>query len=172
MAGVKVSVALVLVVLISISFKGKEVSAQVHHVVGFDRGWDPDSDINSWLSGRLFRVGDKIWFTYSAAQESVLELQSLEDFLTCDLANPIRTYTDGLNHISLDREGIRYFTSGNPISCKNGLKLHLNVQPPEKNESRNTTFAIATAPTSPSVSTKLNQLTYLLFFGLLHSYIV
>ncbi|KAL2495531.1 Uclacyanin 1 [Forsythia ovata] len=172
MAGVKVLIAHVLVVLVSVSLRRQEVSAQVHHVVGGDRGWDPDSDIASWLSGRVFRQGDKIWFTYSAAQESILELQSLEDFLTCDLASPIRMYTDGLNHISLDREGIRYFTSGNMESCKNGLKLHVNVQPPEKNETQSTPTAIATAPTSPSASTKLNVLTYLLFIGLFHCYMV
>lgn len=34
--------------------------AQVHHVVGEDRGWDPSSDVASWSSQRVFRVGDKI----------------------------------------------------------------------------------------------------------------
>lgn len=34
--------------------------APVHHVVGEDRGWDPSTDITSWYSQRVFRVGDKI----------------------------------------------------------------------------------------------------------------
>lgn len=36
------------------------VAGEVHHVVGGDRGWDPTSDLVSWSSGRVFRVGDQI----------------------------------------------------------------------------------------------------------------
>lgn len=35
-------------------------------------------------------------------------------------------YTD---QVSLEKEGVRYFTSGNPESCKNGLKLSVPVEP-------------------------------------------
>ena len=54
MAGVKLVVALLL--LVYVSWAG----ALVHHVVGGDRGWDTSSDVQAWLSNKVFRVGDKI----------------------------------------------------------------------------------------------------------------
>ena len=54
MAGVKMIVALLLVVYVS------WVGAQTHHVVGGDRGWAKSSEVRDWLSDKVFRVGDKI----------------------------------------------------------------------------------------------------------------
>ncbi|KAL3820788.1 hypothetical protein ACJIZ3_006693 [Penstemon smallii] len=161
-----------------------EVSAENHHVVGGDGGWSPALDINSWLSGRVFRVGDKILFTYDpATAESIVELQSLEDFESCNLANPIKMYTDGTSHVELDKEGTRYFTSGNLESCKKGLKLPVPVQahsefdPPSPfllpppfgpfdPPFRPTPHFGPPPPEAPSASTHLNGLSYVLFVGL------
>ncbi len=70
MAGLKNIVVVVALVIISMSLEVNWVGAQVHHVVGGDRGWDPSTDISSWCSGRIFRVGDKIckplYFTLSS----------------------------------------------------------------------------------------------------------
>uniref|UniRef100_A0A1D1XS13 Early nodulin-like protein 2 n=1 Tax=Anthurium amnicola TaxID=1678845 RepID=A0A1D1XS13_9ARAE len=101
-----------------------------HHVVGGDRGWDAASNIAEWSAGEVFRVGDSIWFTYSAAEESIAELGSREEFDGCDLSNPIRMYTDGLNEVALEGQGPRYFASGRPESCRAGLKLHVAALPP------------------------------------------
>ncbi|KAJ9689884.1 hypothetical protein PVL29_012514 [Vitis rotundifolia] len=122
MAGVKLVVALLL--LVYVSWAG----ALVHHVVGGDRGWDTSSDIEAWSSNKVFRVGDKIWFIYSGGQEGVVELKSREEFDSCDLSNPIRTYTEGLDAVLMGSEGIRYFTSSKPKSCKVGLRLLVDVQ--------------------------------------------
>ncbi|TMW95709.1 hypothetical protein EJD97_008457 [Solanum chilense] len=140
----------------------------VHHVVGEDRGWDPSTDITSWYSQRVFRVGDKIWFTYSTTQESLVELRNEEDFTSCDLSNPIKMYTDGLDTISLEGEGIRYFVSGNTESCKNGLKIPVKIQPKEQIMAQNNagSMAVADGPTVPSASTNLNGLSYILAVGL------
>ncbi|XP_047318212.1 uclacyanin 1-like [Impatiens glandulifera] len=100
------------------------------HVVGDDRGWDPATRLSGWSSGRTFKVGDKIWFAYSAALESIVEVGSREEYETCDVSNPIRMYTDGLNSVSLEEEGNRYFASGKEESCKNGLKLKVEVRHP------------------------------------------
>ncbi|KAL2483933.1 mavicyanin-like [Forsythia ovata] len=132
MGGDKVFRSLLLVVvLVAVASGAQEVEGQVHHVVGGDRRWEPASDISSWLSGRIFRVGDKIWFTNSAPQESILELQSQEEFQSCDVSNPIKMYTDGVNQIPLEREGNMYFVIGNQENCNNGLKLHVDVKPSE-----------------------------------------
>ncbi|XVE51021.1 hypothetical protein DITRI_Ditri02bG0004700 [Diplodiscus trichospermus] len=171
MAIVKMAMALV---VMAASLGGKWAEAQVHHVVGGDRGWDPSSDVASWSAGRSFRVGDKIWFAYSAAQESIVELKSKGEYELCDVSNPIRMYTDGLDGVILDGEGIRYFVSSRTESCKNGLKLHVDVMPlgspetekPKAAVSDNSVSTQAAAPTTPSGSVQLYGSSALLSVGL------
>ncbi|XAR65723.1 hypothetical protein NMG60_11009924 [Bertholletia excelsa] len=145
------------------------VDGQVHHVVGDDRGWDLSSDVTSWLSGRKFSVGDIIWFAYSAAQENLVELGTKEEYDACNVSNPVRTYTNGLDRVPLDREEIRYFASGTPESCKKGLKMHVEVKPWPMLDSRNASNVVAVAatdgPVSPSASTRLSGLSYVLLLG-------
>ncbi|XP_057960723.1 mavicyanin-like [Malania oleifera] len=171
---------LVMVLVSLVGLGGKWVGAQhLHHVVGDDRGWDPVSDVASWASRRTFRVGDKIWFAYSAAQGSVAELQSREEYEACDLSNPIRMYTDGLDSVSLEGEGPRFFASSKPENCRGGLKLHVEVLPTSpKNETQIPGVASseaaavaksevrATAPTTPSGSTRLAGMAYLVVVGI------
>ncbi|KAM7506329.1 hypothetical protein LguiB_005233 [Lonicera macranthoides] len=140
MAGLRLFIA---VFVAALAVGGKSVEAQVHHVVGSD-----PSDIGTWSTGRVFKVGDHIWFNYSAEHDSMVELKSMEEYLSCDVSNPIKMYTD---KVSLEEEGIRYFASGNLESCKNGLKLHVVVHPQPK----------APPPTS-SAPTYLSGLPYML----------
>ncbi|XP_040969616.1 mavicyanin isoform X2 [Gossypium hirsutum] len=149
------------VVIMAASLGGKLGAAQVHHVVGGDRGWDVSSDVASWSSGRSFRVGDKI------SQESIAEVNSPEEYESCDVSNPIRMYTDGIDGIPLDGEGIRYFVSGKEESCKNGLKLHVEVMPFGNPEPERPRVAVAAAaPTTPSGSARLYGSSVLLLAGL------
>ncbi|GLT46692.1 hypothetical protein SLA2020_204340 [Shorea laevis] len=155
----KMVMALFLMALVVLG--GKSAGAQKHHVVGGDRGWDPSCDIAAWSSGRTFRVGDKIWFSYSVAQESVAELKSKEEYESCNVSNPIRMYTDGISSFSLDGEGIRYFSSSKPESCKNGLRLRVEVVPrdspqnPMVTSMESSVSGLAAAPTTPSGSPHL-----------------
>ncbi|KAH7838678.1 hypothetical protein Vadar_029781 [Vaccinium darrowii] len=182
MGGIKLKV-LIAVVIVSVAIAGGEwVGAPVHHVVGGDRGWDPSTDVASWSSARIFSVGDKIWFTYSAAQENIVELKSKEEYEACDVSNPIKMYTNGLDSVPLEEEGIRYFASGKPESCKGGLKLHVEVQPQGTQPHHHISAVVASegspgataadGPTSPSASTHISGLSSLLFFGILLCYLV
>ncbi|XP_057433278.1 mavicyanin-like [Lotus japonicus] len=159
------------VVAVAFSLGGKCVEAQVHHVVGADPGWDLASDLRAWSSGRVFRVGDQIWLTYSAAQGLVAEVKSKEEYEACDVSNPIKMYTDGLHTIPLEREGIRYFVSSEVENCNSGLKLHVEVLPKSKSSSPNpithtqysTPTFLAAEPTSPSASARYAHNTILAF---------
>ncbi|XXG78822.1 hypothetical protein AAC387_Pa09g0001 [Persea americana] len=148
-------------------------AAQVHHVVGGDRGWDPSSNIRLWSGGKSFRVGDHIWFTYSAALESVVELRNREEFESCAVNNPIRMYTDGLDKVSLDGQGSRYFASGSLDSCKKGLKLHVHVLPSSPSSEDLTAIVVegaaaaAAAGPTPSISAPLPVSAALLCAGVL-----
>ena len=113
-------------------------------------------------------------FIYSAAQEGVAELRSKEEFESCDVSNPIKMYTDGLDSVPLDGEGIRYFTSSKTESCKDGLKLHVDVQPTSEIGSVATseTFAetLAEGPSAPSAAAHISALSPLFLMGLLICY--
>lgn len=93
-----------------------------------------------------------------------MELESPEEFMSCDLRNPIRIYNGGLDRISLERQGTRYFASGNPESCQKGLKLPVDVQNDSKKPLRNQ--MLAAPPKSPSASAKLTALSSTLFVAL------
>ncbi|GAA0150090.1 hypothetical protein LIER_09107 [Lithospermum erythrorhizon] len=143
MAGQKTSNIALAIVLLSMAIPGHMAAAIHHHVVGDDKGWDISSDLATWASGRVFKVGDNIWFDKTASQESLVELESVNEFSSCDLTNPIKMYTEGINKVSLDGEGSRYFISGDSGSCKKGLKLHINVHP-NKEEENNEEDGIST----------------------------
>ncbi|KAJ6741462.1 BLUE COPPER PROTEIN [Salix viminalis] len=149
MAVVKKILMVLALALVSVSLG---VRAQVHHVVGGDRGWDPYADLGSWSSARTFRVGDKIWFTHSAAQGKIAEVETKEEYLTCDVSNPIKMYTDDIDSISLDGEGIRYFTSSNSNKCKNGLKLHVEVVPEGKVDTTTAPLVITSESSDKAVA--------------------
>ncbi|KAM5588851.1 mavicyanin-like [Rosa sericea] len=113
-------------------------------------------------------------FAYSAAHGFIAEVKSKEEFESCDVSNPIRMFTDGLDSTPMDKEGLRYFTSSNPESCKNGLKLHVQVVPHQDRSqtvmpivatSEISALAAAEGPTTPSGSAHLSSSLILLSFG-------
>lgn len=99
-----------------------------------------------------------------------MELQSLEELAACDLRSPIRMYADGSNHVTLDREGTRYFSSGNLENCKNGMKLPVSVQNRHDDEPYTPVepYPLYPPPTipHPSAATALNVFSFVVFAGL------
>ncbi|KAA0054339.1 cucumber peeling cupredoxin-like [Cucumis melo var. makuwa] len=137
---------------------------ETHHVVGGDRGWDVDSDIGSWSAGRTFRVGDKIWFAYSVAHGNIVELQSKEEYEACNVSNSMRMYSDGIDIVALNGEGIRYFASSKAENCKKGLKLHVQVQGQAQAQTTNDVSdndSEAVPPTPSTSSPPFTPLSYL-----------
>ncbi|XP_057537454.1 umecyanin-like [Amaranthus tricolor] len=153
----KKSLTLMIVVAIVFVYGGKQVDGQVHHVVGQDSGWDAASDIASWAAGRTFLLGDFLWFGYSSGlhNDYVVELKTKEEFESCDVSNPIKMYINGVDKISFEEEGIRYFASANPDKCKKGLKFPVETKSKstaeiQSSSSMKTTLALE--PTAPSSS--------------------
>ncbi|KAK9084725.1 hypothetical protein Sjap_025136 [Stephania japonica] len=104
-------------------------------------------------------------FLYSAAQENhIVELRSKEALESCDVSNPIRMYTDGIDNVMLDGEGPRYFASSTVDGCKSGLKLHVDVLPqiPKPIKAQSTADMVAAAPL-PSGSARAVEATLLLW---------
>ncbi|KAG6509175.1 uclacyanin 1-like [Zingiber officinale] len=108
-------------------------TVSVQHVVGNDQGLDLSSNLAAWSINRILQVGDEIWFAYSATTEdSIMELQSKQEFESCNLSNPIKLYSKGFDKVRLHGEGARYFSSGKLEECEKGLKLHVEVMPKVK----------------------------------------
>ncbi|KAL2932161.1 Uclacyanin 1 [Bienertia sinuspersici] len=154
-----------------------QARAQAHHVVGDDRGWEVASDVASWAASRTFVVGDFLWFAYSTGLEkdSVVELNTKHEFESCDLSNPIKMYTNGLDKITLEEEGIRYFASSNPVSCKKGLKLPVEIKPKStaviQSSSSSSKADLAQEPTAPSSSTRMCGSTLVIIGAIIFYYI-
>ncbi|KAL8228229.1 hypothetical protein R6Q57_015813 [Mikania cordata] len=154
MAALKLLVALFILTAVA---GGILAGAQVvHHVASGDRPSDTSTDVGPWSSGGTFGVGDSLLFKYFSPQEMIVELASMEEYYSCDLTNPINMYTDDVNQVALEKEGIRYFASGSYEKCKNGLKLPVQVRPRD---------VTAHGP-SPSSATQLNKLQALSIIGL------
>ncbi|EPS57437.1 copper binding protein 1, partial [Genlisea aurea] len=103
------------------------VSGETHHFVGGDDGLGPDFNLTSWIEGRVFRVGDKLWFKYDGPDEDmIMEVNGPDELESCDVSNPIKMYVD--RRVPLEREGLHYFASGNVENCRSGLKLIVPVQ--------------------------------------------
>ncbi|WOH09744.1 hypothetical protein DCAR_0729202 [Daucus carota subsp. sativus] len=159
-------------VVVSLAMGAGMVRAHVHHIVKGETGWEQFFELGFKSSElMMFKVGDHLWFRN--AQDGIVELQSRKEYLSCDISNPIKMYTDGPDKISLQQEGIRYFASGNPRECKNGLKLHVEVHPHDKNDGTQTAdstkiaSAVVKAAGPTSASAHLGGFCYLVLVGLL-----
>lgn len=97
-----------------------------------------------------------------------MELETPEEFNSCDLRNPIRIYSGGLDRIPLESQGTKYFASGNPESCQKGLKLPVDVQNGSKKQLPLDVRSqvLAAPPKSPSASAQLTALSFTLLGGL------
>ncbi|KAJ6791289.1 blue copper protein precursor [Iris pallida] len=95
------------------------------YTVGDSSGWTNGMDYSTWVSGKTFKVGDSLLFSYSLLH-SVNEV-SKSDYDACSSSNSISSYTDGSTTIKLTAPGARYFVCGTPGHCSGGMKLAVTV---------------------------------------------
>ncbi|XP_074307454.1 stellacyanin-like [Silene latifolia] len=155
--------------------------AQVHHVVGDDRGWDVSSNIASWANDRTFMVGDFLWFAYSGGidKDNVVELRSRGEFESCDVSNPIVMLTEGIDKVSLQEEGSRYFASSNIENCKKGLKLPVEVKSKSTVQDESLQSSIITKkagflaqePVAPSSTVKIHGSVLMVLSAIIFSHV-
>lgn len=109
------------------------------YMVGDTAGWDISSNLDSWMTGKRFVVGDVLVFQYSSSSNSVCELTK-QEFDSCDTNNAILRSTSGNTTFTLTKPGDRYFACCNRLYCLGGMKLHVHV------ESNSTATSPVTAP--------------------------
>ncbi|GAB2271844.1 hypothetical protein Dimus_006675 [Dionaea muscipula] len=99
------------------------------YTVGGTSGWDPSTDLGSWVQGKTFVPGDVLLFEYSS-YHSVCEL-SEENYERCNTTQEAALHgcaTDGNTSISLTNIGEWYFACGNQLYCLGGMKLRVLVE--------------------------------------------
>ncbi|GLT83931.1 hypothetical protein SLE2022_021940 [Rubroshorea leprosula] len=95
------------------------------YTVGDTSGWDISTSLDSWTTGKIFKVGDVLVFQYSSS-DSVCEV-TRANFQTCNTTNVLSRYSGGNTTITLTQPGTRYFIDGNQLYCMGGMKLQVNV---------------------------------------------
>ncbi|KAI3967404.1 hypothetical protein MKW92_013067 [Papaver armeniacum] len=95
--------------------------------VGDAAGWSGQVqfDYAHWAARPAFLVGDdSLRFVYDPDITNVLEV-SYCDFKSCDATSPLATYNSGDDTVPITKDGHQYFISGNPVDCRNGLKVDI-----------------------------------------------
>ncbi|XP_058779861.1 early nodulin-like protein 9 isoform X1 [Vicia villosa] len=122
-------------------------------VVGGQQGWSIPSDpnanpFNQWAEKSRFQVGDSLVFNYQSGKDSVIEVNSQQDYENCNTDASGKS-SDGHTVIKLDKSGPHYFISGIKDNCLKNEKLLVIVLADRTNRNSNQT---ATTPSpSPSV---------------------
>ncbi|KAG5607751.1 hypothetical protein H5410_029243 [Solanum commersonii] len=97
-----------------------------NYIVGDSSGWDISTDLDTWLVGKKFMVGDVLVFQYSSVH-SVSEVTK-ENFAGCNTSNVLDSSKNGNTNFTLTKPGDRYFVCGNRLHCLGGMKLRVNVE--------------------------------------------
>eukprot|EP00252_Welwitschia_mirabilis_P023195 TRINITY_DN6509_c0_g1_i1.p1 TRINITY_DN6509_c0_g1~~TRINITY_DN6509_c0_g1_i1.p1 ORF type:complete len:166 (+),score=17.19 TRINITY_DN6509_c0_g1_i1:400-897(+) len=120
---IRVSVA-VFLLLIAMAF---DVSA-MDHIVGGNRGWNPNINYTQWVKNQTFIVGDWISFRYQKDQHNVLQVNKT-GYDNCTTDSVIGNWSSGKDFIELNESKRYYFIDGKGF-CYNGMKITLFVENP------------------------------------------
>ncbi|KAJ8542240.1 hypothetical protein K7X08_017106 [Anisodus acutangulus] len=101
-------------------------SSATNYIVGDSSGWDISTDLDTWLIGKRFKVGDVLVFQYSSFH-SVSEVTK-ENFEGCNTTNVLDSTKNGNTTFPLTKPGDIYFVCGNRLHCLGGMKIHVNIE--------------------------------------------
>ncbi|OWM78117.1 mavicyanin-like [Punica granatum] len=126
--------------------------------VGGTEGWreppqNNTSMYNDWAMRKRFHIGDSLVFKYK--NDSVLVVDKFS-YYHCNTSNPILALNNGNSTIMLDRPGPFYFMSGDPIHCRNGQRLLVEVM--SQHPIHHSPPSVASPPESGSISPALSPL--------------
>ncbi|PKA62201.1 Blue copper protein [Apostasia shenzhenica] len=108
-------------------------------------GWDLKTNLSSWASSNIFKIGDNLIFSYDPSSHDVAEVTNA-NYESCSSSNAIKTYSSGGDAIPLASAGKRYFICGFPGHCVGGMKVEID-----------TTAASASAPVPPPGSSEASR---------------
>ncbi|KAL7214542.1 hypothetical protein ACSBR1_026866 [Camellia fascicularis] len=122
------------------------------YTVGDSSGWDISTDLDTWVKGKTFAVGDVLLFQYSSIH-SVNEVTK-NNYQRCNTTNVLQSSSNGNTTFPLSTPGDRYYVCGDKLHCLGGMKLHINVAgnqaPSPANAPESATTSLPTTPSSKS----------------------
>ncbi|XP_055826296.1 basic blue protein-like [Solanum dulcamara] len=125
------------IVILALAYSG----SATNYMVVDNSGWDISTDLDTWLLGKRFVVGDVLLFQFST-YHSVYEVIK-ENFDRCNISNAVKWSSKGNTSFPITEAGDSYFICGNRLHCLGGMKLHVNV------EDNTNTVASPAAPPVP-----------------------
>ncbi|XP_020100592.1 lamin-like protein [Ananas comosus] len=103
------------------------------HIVGANRGWNPNINYSLWSNNQTFFVGDLISFRYQKNTYNVFEVNRT-GYENCTMDGLTGNWSSGKDFIPLGAAKTYYFICGNGF-CLNGMRVAVTVRPLAANAS-------------------------------------
>ncbi|CAM0952998.1 unnamed protein product [Alopecurus aequalis] len=97
------------------------------HIVGANRGWNPNVNYTLWSGNQTFVVGDLISFRYQKGTHNVYEV-SEAGYDSCTVDGAAGKWTSGKDFIPLAEPRRYFFICGNG-GCHAGMRVNITVYP-------------------------------------------
>ncbi|KAM3259763.1 hypothetical protein ACQJBY_051191 [Aegilops geniculata] len=102
------------------------LSGATDHIVGANRGWNPNINYSSWSANQTFYVGDLISFRYQKGTHNVFAVNET-GYDKCTMDGITGNWTSGKDFIPLPHPGTYFFICGNGF-CQAGMKVAITVR--------------------------------------------
>ncbi|KAL6327994.1 hypothetical protein AAG906_031338 [Vitis piasezkii] len=103
------------------------VAMATEFTVGDDQGWTINFDYEAWAKDKVFHVGDKLVFKYTAGRHNVFKVNGTA-FTNCTIPPANEALTTGNDVITLATPGRKWYICGVNDHCANyGQKLAITV---------------------------------------------
>ncbi|XP_037443134.1 mavicyanin-like [Triticum dicoccoides] len=120
------SKALLLAVAVAVAVAAGCADA-TDHIVGANRGWNPNINYSGWSANQTFYAGDLISFRYQKGTHNVFAVNET-GYDNCTMAGVTGNWTSGKDFIPLPDPGTYFFICGNGF-CQAGMKVAITVAP-------------------------------------------
>ncbi|KAL6327973.1 hypothetical protein AAG906_031317 [Vitis piasezkii] len=103
------------------------VAMATEFTIGDDQGWTINFDYEAWAKEKVFHVGDKLVFKYTAGRHNVFKVNGTA-FTNCTIPPANEAITTGNDVITLATLGRKWYICGVNDHCANyGQKLVITV---------------------------------------------
>ncbi|XP_010659205.2 blue copper protein 1a-like [Vitis vinifera] len=126
------------------------VAMATEFTVGDDQGWTINFDYVAWAKDKVFHVGDKLVFKYTAGRHNVFKVNGTA-FTNCTIPPANEALTTGNDVITLATPGRKWYICGVNDHCANyGQKLAITVLEAWVSPASAPSTPAAPAPSTPA----------------------
>ncbi|XP_010646917.2 blue copper protein 1a-like [Vitis vinifera] len=126
------------------------VAMATEFTVGDDQGWTINFDYVAWAKDKVFHVGDKLVFKYTAGRHNIFKVNDTA-FTNCTIPPANEALTTGNDVITLATPGRKWYICGVNDHCANyGQKLAIIVLEAWVSPASAPSTLAASAPSTPA----------------------